>query len=68
MKTFTIAHTPTPPLVIPNRPDANVFFDRIRMMEMIGDKKTAREILRKVVTRKVETKEVERFAIVGIWG
>ena len=55
-------------MVVPNGPDTNVFFDRIRMMEMIGDKEAAREILGKVVTREVEMKKGERFAIVGIWG
>ena len=45
-------------MVVPNGPNTNVSFDQIRMMEMIGDKEAAREILGKVITREVETKKV----------
>ena len=45
-------------MVVPNGPNTNVSFDRIQIMEMIGDEEAAREILGKVVTREVETKKV----------
>ena len=45
-------------MVVPNGPNTKVFFDRIGMMEVIGDEEVALEIFWKVVTREVETKKV----------
>ena len=55
-------------MIVPNGPNAKVFLDQIRMIKMIGNEEVALKIFWKVVTREVEMKKVERFAIVGIWG
>ena len=45
-------------MIVPNGPNAKVFLDRIRMIEVIRDEEVALENFWKVVTREVETKKV----------
>ena len=53
-------------VIIPDRSDAKVFFDRIRVVKMIRDKKVAFEIFRKVVVKVVEIKEIDQAGIVRV--
>ena len=54
-------------VIIPDRPNAKVFFDRIMMVKIIGDKEVAFKIFWKVVIRVVETEKVDWAEIVRIW-
>ena len=45
-------------MIIPDCPNANVFFNWIRMVKMIWDEEIAVKVFRKVVTRVVKTEKV----------